>query len=610
MKDPIESTEYTSIIDRACAYARMGLKVFPTRGKVVAPGVKWTETASSSVSDVVQMFTDAVEALGEEWLGIGWALGLNGYIALDLDVDVEPEWWREVAAVGVQSVTGRGHHLIFKNKDNERTCGNSIKRFPCGAPWGEVRGWHGYICIWWKDRPGLDASLLAGAVQFPRPEWLTPPGASSVDAVTDHEAREYIDSRQRSVSVEAEWLPIKKTIDDWKPGDARHEVMLSATMQIILRSVHLNVDDALNYVHDWFIFVTRGDRSRNQDAEAEFTTAVNGAVAQLKANPNVSIDTKYVSDDDWVTSMTMQQLLAEPGYINPVTWDHLWSEDRSEVDWIIPLVWPVGSAAMLSAGAKQGKSEFILYGCIQVARGIHPWTGQPITPRRIAYIDLEMTIGNVQSRLLDFGVPYGERIANMLYYIQPAVGFLDNKESATRLVAEMVRQRVDAVVIDTTARVLEGDENEANTIAALDNYFTYPLKGYGIATLRSDHTGKDETRGARGSSAKNSGPDVIWKMKRLERGAKLEGMHRQSLVPHELYLVRLDDGDTTRYEIAPLDEQMLDEEKDAEALAWMESVGLPADLGANAAFTWLKSNHVTMPRGYTRRIRRLQPGRS
>jgi putative DNA primase/helicase len=160
-------------------FARAGMSIFPVDmrpdengqpRKAPPRGYAWKQRATSVMTEVVYDFVEAERAIGIENVGIAWALGLDGKLALDLDV-TEPEWWGELTPTGVNP-TKRGEHRIY---DQPKDCciGNSTSRFPSQG-WGEMRGAGGYIVIWWPgDRPGFDVEQLRYVVEFPHPEWLT-----------------------------------------------------------------------------------------------------------------------------------------------------------------------------------------------------------------------------------------------------------------------------------------------------------------------------------------------------------------------------------------------------------------------------------------------------
>ena len=78
------------------------------------------------------------------------------------------------------------------------------------------------------------------------------------------------------------------------------------------------------------------------------------------------------------------------------------------------------------------------------------------------------------------------------------------------------------VVIDTTGRAVEGEENSADTYREFARTTGLSLKAAGIAMLRTDHAGKDKGKsGQRGSSAKNDDVDLVYHMERDNHTIKL-----------------------------------------------------------------------------------------
>ena len=101
------------------------------------------------------------------------------------------------------------------------------------------------------------------------------------------------------------------------------------------------------------------------------------------------------------------------------------------------------------------------------------------------------------------------------------------------------------VVIDTTGRAVEGEENSADTYREFARTTGLSLKAAGIAMLRTDHAGKDKGRsGQRGSSAKNDDVDLVYHMEREAHTIKLTRLFsRITWAPTEVELVEetLDD---------------------------------------------------------------------
>lgn len=107
---------------------------------------------------------------------------------------------------------------------------------------------------------------------------------------------------------------------------------------------------------------------------------------------------------------------------------------------------------------------------------------------------------------------------------------------------QLVEQhQAELVTFDTISRLLVGEENSNDTIRALEAHTGRRLKRRGIAVVRLDHFGKDDTKAARGGSAKGDDVDLVWLMR---PGASPNSFRltvdkqRQSWVPKTLTIIR------------------------------------------------------------------------
>jgi hypothetical protein len=218
--------------------------------------------------------------------------------------------------------------------------------------------------------------------------------------------------------------------------------------------------------------------------------------------------------------------------------------------WLVEHFWPVGRAIALWASAKEGKSELALWVATHLSMGVEPWTGKPTTPLDVVYLDWEMTRNDLFERLDEFGIDPA-RLERLHYAISPAMYALDEKTGGEQ-VAELVEQvGAQAVVIDTFGRAVIGDENDADTVRAFYRHTGQRLKAMGVAYLRTDHAGKDQARGQRGSSAKRDDVDVVWRLRRTQAGVVLNCEHgsRLSWVGPELVLDRDDSNGVLAYRL-------------------------------------------------------------
>lgn len=210
-----------------------------------------------------------------------------------------------------------------------------------------------------------------------------------------------------------------------------------------------------------------------------------------------------------------------------INWDTIWQAD-SGPEWLIEPFVARGRAHSLYAGAKTGKSLLTLYAVASAALGEATF-GLPFsagTPIKTLYVDMEMTADDLLERLADMGWD-GQAFPNLHYLQLPNLRALDTPEGGLELVEYAIQLGVELVVIDTTSRVIAGEENSADTFRFLYMHTIQPLKGAGIASLRLDHSGKDVTKGTRGSSAKSDDVDVVFRLDKTDEGFNLVATHRR-----------------------------------------------------------------------------------
>ncbi|GLB64062.1 hypothetical protein NCCP2495_19410 [Dietzia sp. NCCP-2495] len=195
--------------------------------------------------------------------------------------------------------------------------------------------------------------------------------------------------------------------------------------------------------------------------------------------------------------------------------DDLLTRGIEPVEWLVPQVFQRGGLYQVVSYAGMGKSLLMLDISQRLARGIEALPGAVIpdgdsTPSKaltVLYIDGENTQRIIMSRLQEMDV---RGLNRLKYASMPPLLPLDTERGGAEFVAHVRRVQAEVVVIDTLSRFVEGDENDAATYAALYRYALAPLRADGVTIIRLDHTGKDQSKGARGSSAKNTDVDGSW----------------------------------------------------------------------------------------------------
>lgn len=271
-----------------------------------------------------------------------------------------------------------------------------------------------------------------------------------------------------------------------------------------------------------------------------------------------------------------------------VDWPTFWLKDSTEATWLAEPILAEGRAHAIYAPGGTGKSLFSLWLAAALANGRAGLDGAPLRPRRVLYLDYEMTQDDVLERLMAMG--YGEEsdMANLFYAILPSLPPADAPEGG-KAIARMA-QLVDAelVILDTFSRAVSGDENDADTVRSFYRWTGLHLKSEGRAFCRIDHAGKDIEKGQRGTSAKNDDVDIVWQMVKADGGFKLTAKKRRmGWVPETVALLQYDEPNLhykVAAEVAPAGTDKV--------VADLEALGVAPSLSARQAAKVLKEAGV------------------
>lgn len=245
-----------------------------------------------------------------------------------------------------------------------------------------------------------------------------------------------------------------------------------------------------------------------------------------------------------------------------IKWDaSFWEDNHTEDDWLIEPWLPAKRSGSLFAPAKAGKSLYVTEQVAGLATGRSLFGRPPARPRRVLYLDMEMTPDDLRERLEDMGYGPDDDLSNLFYQSLPALPPLDTPGGGLEVVELAHHYDVELVVVDTLSRVISGAENESDTLRAFYSHTGRPLKSADIACLRLDHAGKDLEKGQRGTSAKADDVDYVWELSRRTKssqGTQLSGppqfqlraTHRRNAwLPERVNLIQHDNP--LRYEIEP-----------------------------------------------------------
>jgi hypothetical protein len=195
------------------------------------------------------------------------------------------------------------------------------------------------------------------------------------------------------------------------------------------------------------------------------------------------------------------------------------------------------------APAKQGKTTFIMNMAVNCSVGIDPFTGATQPPVRVLYLDCEMGRLDLEERIFDLGFEATELTH---FYAIDIVPLMDTPDGAHRVITTATHYQCDIVVIDGLNGGLQGEENDSTALRNFFHYTVQPLKTRGIAIVTGDNTGKDVTKGPRGTSVKLDKPDVVFRLARTDNGVRISAVVARSstFIREEDFVIEGLDGDT------------------------------------------------------------------
>jgi KaiC/GvpD/RAD55 family RecA-like ATPase len=172
---------------------------------------------------------------------------------------------------------------------------------------------------------------------------------------------------------------------------------------------------------------------------------------------------------------------------------------------------PEGESASIVAPAGEGKSLLVLGLIVAALLGEEEFIGRALSlgeGRKVLYVDMENSEDDWAERLPDLGMDQtsaGEILGKTLYpFSMPPLSGLDSAKGGRQLldlIDACGLEKGDVVVLDSTQRITEGDENSNDTMRNLYRHTSTALKRRGLTVIRTDNTGWSSGH-ERGASAK------------------------------------------------------------------------------------------------------------
>ncbi|HAS1036923.1 TPA: AAA family ATPase [Enterobacter cloacae] len=195
-----------------------------------------------------------------------------------------------------------------------------------------------------------------------------------------------------------------------------------------------------------------------------------------------------------------------------------------EQDYTLKSYLPANSLSSIYGPSGSYKSFLAVSWACHVAAGMK-WAGKSVSAGAVMYVVGEGGIG-VPRRIKAWEKKHGVKLNN-LYLVNRPVFPVRREEmqemiKAARDVKSRTGQPVRLIVVDTLARCFGGnDENDARDMGAFIEGCDVIKRETGATLLVVHHSGKDDTKGARGSSAFRAALDAEFNIRREGDGGAI-----------------------------------------------------------------------------------------
>ena len=190
--------------------------------------------------------------------------------------------------------------------------------------------------------------------------------------------------------------------------------------------------------------------------------------------------------------------------------------------WLIKDLFPLMSFGMIYGPSGSFKSFLAIDLTCSIATGL-PWNGKRVRKGAVLYIAAEGQLG-ISRRIKAWEIANGVQ-ANDVFILGHSLYVAEEhaQKAAIDAIQEIKTQtglNVEMIVIDTLARCYTGDENTATDMAKFIAGCDTIRAATNASVLCIHHSGRDERKGARGSSALRAACDYEFQVKRTGK-AKL-----------------------------------------------------------------------------------------
>ena len=192
---------------------------------------------------------------------------------------------------------------------------------------------------------------------------------------------------------------------------------------------------------------------------------------------------------------------------------------RRRASWIIKGLVPMATLGVIYGASGSGKSFFVLDLMAAIARAAPgaQWRGHRVNPAKVCWVAAE-GVEDMRKRVQGYAMHQGIALADLpMEFIGEAPSLLDDADVKAVIKQMRKKGRFDIVVMDTLAQVMAGgNENSGEDMGKVLAYCREITRVTGAMVILIHHSGKDESRGARGWSGLRAAADFEFEIIRAD----------------------------------------------------------------------------------------------
>jgi hypothetical protein len=269
-----------------------------------------------------------------------------------------------------------------------------------------------------------------------------------------------------------------------------------------------------------------------------------------------------------------------PAARDKIKFIHEYADGVRDPEWLIPGVLPSVGTGMIYGESGSYKSFIALDMGLTLAFGIAGQWGAAPVKHDVLFMAGEGPVATGRMRWpawmewqqTEFRNDHRFLIKDRVPFFSDTAGWEHVKEDLAELGA-----KPDVIFLDTMSRLMTGlDENSAKDATAITNFMEQLSRYYECLVLGIHHTGKDQNKGARGSSAFYANMDVVISTKLRQGGTEFRVRKQKDA----------DVGDEIRY---------FEVKEFGQSIVLVRSENMPAEIEHKAGksrYDWASTNEV------------------